>query len=170
MPTFKINGKPVTRQEWDARRPNGRLKEICDSGRMPGLRTDTLFFAGSHNDPNVSEEGYNLARAAGVQTEGRKHFDSLGAPEDPDTWHNSFAGVKRAAEKKNLSLFRADECVVKARQVEPEPEGPYEVAEDLVNKYTQYKIDDNPGIAETPQQVAALKEEVRKELTPADAG
>ncbi len=123
----------------------------------------------------VTSIGYypnrNVMDAYGmVAVEGKKYFGSLGAPEDPDAWQDNLGDVKRAAKRKNLNLYRHDEHVVKAREVEPKPETPYRVADDLVDKYTGYAIQDDPQIAETPQQVAELKEQVRKELTPADAG
>ena len=170
MTTFRINGKTVTRKQWDARRTRNGIQEICDSGCVPGIRTDTTFMKGSHSDPNVGEVDFLAAKAAGVAVEGKKYFGSLGAPEDPDAWQDNLGDVKRAAKRKNLNLYRHDEHVVKAREVEPKPETPYRVADDLVDKYTGYAIQDDPQIAETPQQVAELKEQVRKELTPADAG
>ncbi len=105
--THKLNGRRVSEDspEWKAfcERNSGGVAAICESGKFPGMQTDTTFMRGvgvnALRDNEMDEETYaaHKAKAArfGMSLEGGKYFGSMAnGPLDLGAWQWDFNGVK----------------------------------------------------------------------------
>lgn len=133
------------------------------------IRMDTRFMAGSDlddgfgNDQRSRKIAYAKARAAGVNPAGKKYCPSLcrkGKPFDPQAWVADTTDVKRICQKNG---WGCDGAVKVPMQHIDEPEQPYRVADDLVQKHADAEIGGHSiGIKEYRN----VCEKVRKRLTP----
>ncbi len=138
---------------------------------VPALKTDTRFFGGSSDDgfgnDNRSRQMFRKKCAAAGVTVSGKYYGQLcrpGVTLDPFAQASTTGEIK----KKLQMLGRGCEgsISVKAPDKQPEPEGPYRVADSIVEREVRNTIIDNK-LRPTPKQRREMAETIRNDLTPA---
>lgn len=109
------------------------------------------------------------ARKAGVNPTGKRFVPQMcrkGVRFDPMAWVSDRADVKRRCLKEGWGMNEEDGGLkaIKAREVEPVREKPYEVAPDIVNKQTAIAAAREYGGKLTPREKADLREKTRTRL------
>lgn len=149
------------------------LADIFACRQPPGTGgTDRAFLFNKQNrefdnmHPTVAAYYRQEAEKAGVNPKGKCYMPSLASrPGDPEAWISDLHDVKRICEQRGWGCEGA--VTVKREDFDAAPkEGKYEVADSIVERYTDEVIEANPGIAETPKERADLKEQVREKITP----
>lgn len=145
-----------------------RLADMLASRSFPGTKgTDRAFLQGRPTDgaqfehvPLVGRHHLALAERAGVSVTGKVYNGTLARfPGDPEAWVSGLGDVRRVCESRGWAAEGA--ITVKApSDVEPVAT-PYRVADDLVERYVEDAIDENPDLA--PKR-AAVKEELAHKL------
>lgn len=176
-----LNDRLVTEQEIDAWFE--RRKEIFGAdyfdfanwgGKAPAVRTNDTFMRGKKQgvttedmSEDVMEEYRREAARHGVSTQNKFYFGSLATRHaDPEAWCSSEDDVVATAKRKKMAIdingkkydFREN------RDVGPQE---YAVSDDIVDRYTQQRIEEvDPKLANHPEQVAKVREQIRAEITP----
>ena len=143
----------------------GRMTRLIGA---PAIMSDTRFFAGMGdglgNDQQARVIAHRRARAAGVDTTGMTYFPQLcrkGKPFDPAAWCHDRSDIKR----KLMKLGKGAEGSINIATPEQEPDKPYRVAEDIVNRATADEIRKQKLVL-SPAERRAMKEKVRADITP----
>lgn len=130
---YVINGKSVTREEWEASKVPGRLQEMLDAQQPPGVMgTDTQFLRNVSeqfaDNPALGDYYAKVARAHGQDPKGKKYLSSLAAfPGDPRAFVDGMGDVRKVCEERGWDC--QGDVKVKGERSEV---GPYRVADDLV--------------------------------------
>jgi len=138
-----------------------------------GLQTDTAFNAGRDDGFGDDDFKRKIARqrahAAGVSTSGKTYYPGLCAPRtpyDPKAWishDNSRAEIKRRCEELNYAAEGG--VTVKQREPETDPfEGPYRVADKLVQREVNAVVEREHDGQITPEKRADLVEATAERL------
>lgn len=101
---YKLNGKVVTKAEWDAR--GSRLQEILESRKFPGIQTEDTFKAGfggkpgqwEPSDPVIANAGIAeiKKRIPGWSPQGKVHIGGLGPMNDHRAWVSEMSARSEA--------------------------------------------------------------------------
>lgn len=184
--TWKINGRPVSKREWDAhsRRRNriygDKLAEMLDSQAPPTIRTNDTFMRGKKQggdpgehlgmDPVTFELYKQRAQQAGVDITGKFYFGTVAnKPGDPEAWCGSDSDVIAKAKKEKMLLeIKGTTYDFRDKYVDLPDDEPYAVAQDIVDRHVGELIEEEYDGHETPKIRAELEERVRKEITPTD--
>lgn len=175
-----VSDNPAIQRAYEQARAEGashNIAEICAFRQCPGLHgTDTRFFAGRHGlqfEDNLSGKVLQEAikrdcrrAGVGVPTSGTYISGLARYPGDRQAIVDSVGDIKRICRDRGLTARGSVEH--KGPPPDPEPEGPYAVAPDLIEKEMKLRIADNPDAAATPRDREQLREEVTKQLTPED--
>lgn len=146
-----------------------RLADMLASRSFPGTRgTDRAFLQGRPTDgaqfekiPLVGQHHLRMAKDAGVSVTGKVYNGTLARyPGDPEAWVDSLGDVKRICEARGWEAEGA--ITVQAPRYAGEEPGPYAIADDLVEKYVEDKISENPDLA---ARRAEVKEEIASSLS-----
>jgi len=120
----------------------------------------------SLTDPVYGNYVLARAKAAGVETKGRKYLSSLARyPGDPKAWVQDISDVKRVCREGSMSCTGAVE--VKGPAYLPEPkEGP-NLAEDIIENAILNKLIDNPELRPGfKKRIPEMREQVIEEMAP----
>lgn len=176
--TYRINGRQVTKREWDAHsRKRKRVfgdsfQEMLDKQAPPAIRTNDTFMRGKKCQQalDMTDEQYATfkakAEAAGVSTTGKHYYGSL-ADElgDPSAWVGSDSEAIATAKRKGMLLDlgggRVHDFRDKYVDVTPEP---YKVDDAIVERETAAAAAKIGPLS--AKERAQLKAEVTKEITP----
>jgi len=179
--TWKINGKTVTKAEWDRagerhkRIYGDRLAEMLDAGQCCSIRTNDTFMRGKKDqncdqglDPHMLASHKEIARRRGVSLEGKHWFGQLAnAPDDMEGWCGSDSEVLAKAKKEKI-LVELNGVVhdfrEKYRDIPDDKQ--YAVDDKLVEKQVAIHAAELGSI--TPAERKQLKEDLRREMTPAN--
>jgi hypothetical protein len=170
-----INGEtvwepPFSEAEQAAHRE--RLAEMLETGQTPFLMTDSTFLAGQCNGSQFDgheQVGDILKKAAeevGVNVKGKVYKSGLARfPSDPEAWISGRGDAQRVFEKNLAPLGYRAEGAIKgsARQPDKEPPPPPALADDLVIRYMQQEIAQNP---EAGRDLEGLQEKVIDQHAP----
>ncbi len=134
----------------------------------PAVHTDATFMSNSHvmdglPDPRSRKLALAKARAAGVNVQGKRFSPGMcrtGNALDSYAWVGSRAEVKKKCEQQG---WGCEEFGVKQREREEAP-GPYQVADDIVQKEVTDIVAEQHGGHVTPQQRQDLVEATQTRL------
>lgn len=165
---YKLNGREVTQEEFaKADRPEV-FNDMVESGIAPGCMTDDVFLAGRCNgnqfegQPQIGDLYKSIAREAGVDVQGKVYLSGLAErPGDPEAWVSGRGDVQRVLEKRG---WGSDGAVKVKTRNDVAPPPPIGIADDLVETYTERRIEADPGQAERPRE--EVKAEVRDAIKP----
>jgi putative FmdB family regulatory protein len=158
------------RERLRCQRCEGRMQFVFP---RPHLVTNTTFTADwgdgfQEKDPR-RKQAMAAARAQGVNPSGKTYCPGLCAPGkslDPAAWvpHDDAKGyIARRCEE--LGYSAQGMVNVDKREPESDPhEGPYEVAEDLVEQHTEKLVEDEYDGHVTPEKYQDLKEGMAERL------
>lgn len=170
---YKINGKVVTKRQWDAYYKKRQqtlgisMEEILQSKTAPGtMNTDRAFLQGTGSQslthgmgPVFAQRYYERARKAGISTSGKVYVSQLGTPDNPLAWVSGLDDVKKSCEIQGKGC---DALGVKPVIKDPGPDIP--LAEDIVQEEVAKRLMKNPDLAakvmENPEKLNDLKGEV----------
>lgn len=147
-----VSRDPARQARYVAMREAGEshnMAEILATGKCPGFTTDDMFIKGrfcSDRGKNGEDELRRIrkAEAAGVSTTGKEYFSSLADyPDDPTAWAGSRDEVREIARRKGMTVHGMVEY--QPPEVEPIPEQPYRVGEDLIRNELDARMSENPG-------------------------
>ena len=145
-----------------------KMAEMLATKSFPGSKgTDRTFWQGREfgggqfrDRPLIGKHHLALADKAGVSVVGKVYNGTLARyPGDPEAWVSDLGDVKRRCEERGWGCEGA--ITVKAAPAGDAEPQPYRVADDLVERYVDEAIDDNPDLA--PKR-AAVKEELASKL------
>lgn len=149
------------------------LDEVLRTRTPPGLNgTDRAYMS---NKLNREFEGMNQAtidewkrrgKEIGFSFSGKSFLHSAAnGTWDFEAWISNRDEVGALHRKRGWGCEGMVE--VKREDFDAHPnEGPYQVADDLVEDHTNMAIMQNPEIAPTPKEKAELKEKIREQITP----
>lgn len=179
--TYRINGKQVTKKQWDrhfAKRKaiyGDPFEEMIREGKPPTINTNDTFMRGKRDqncDQGLDEGSLavhkELARRRGISLEGKHFYSKLAnSPTDLEAWCGSDSEVIAKA-KKNKELVelpggRVYDFREKYRDIEPKK---YAVDERVVEEQTAFAEDELGPLS--PAERKQLKEQVRRDITPAN--
>jgi len=149
----------------------GRMKRVFG---VPAIVTDTTFSAG--RDDGIGDDDFKrrfahaAARRAGVNPNGKTYYPGLcapGKPYDPQAWvsHDSARGEisKRC---KELNYAAEGDITVAQREPETDPnEGPYKVADKIVQREVNEIVAKEHGGDVTPKKRADLVEATSERMS-----
>jgi hypothetical protein len=166
--TYYIDGVEVTEKEFFPNK-SSRLSDMLSEQRAPHGVSDCTFMKDTANGKQFQgqEQAGNhyreVAESLGASVTGKKYIAGLANfPGDPEAWVDSRGDAQRLLEKRGWGSEGT--INVKAREsAEPPKAGP-EVAEDLLDKYTNQIADAQP----MPHLVdrADLREQVKERIKP----
>ena len=144
------------------------MADMLASRSFPGTKgTDRAFWQGREfggaqfqDRPLVGQHHLAMAERAGVNVAGKVYNGTMARyPGDPEAWVSNLGDVKDICERRGWEAEGA--ITVKAPRYAAREPQPYRVADDLVERYVNEAIDDNPDLA--PKR-AAVKEELASKL------
>lgn len=148
----------------------GRMRHVFG---VPGIVTETTFVRGM--DDGLGDDDFKRrfaraeARKAGVNPNGKIRFPGLcapGKPYDPKAWvsaDNARAEVRKRCRELNYGC--EGDVTVKQREPETDPtEGPYRVADKLVQKKVDQIVEKEHGGTLAPKKRADLVEATRERM------
>ncbi len=151
------------------------LAELLASRRAPGIGiTDSIFMSGRWGKAGIQDEEVanlyrQIAQDNGVSSEGKTYCSQLASfPGDPSAWIDSVADVKRVAADKGMTLEGGINYTPSGVLDNPvdDLDGPYEVAEDIIDDEIVSAAEDNPDLAEEwvakPEKLADAREQVKE--------
>lgn len=163
----KISSNPGIQDAYERMRENGQshnMAEILAFRKCPSLKTDTRFQARIDKTPPVPPAYRKIAKKAGVDTSDKQYFTQLARyPGDPTAWQSDRSSIKRICEERGWSCEGA--ITVKKEHEIPEDDGPYTVAESLVDQEVQRIQTLDPGAGSTPKKLEQLKDDTRTRLS-----
>lgn len=172
----KVNGQSLSKRamrQWEKNRREvfGVVPPWECPGSAPTIRTNDTFMRGKKcgafldMTPEIQEECLAAARKAGVNPNGKFYYGQVARfDNDPLAWCGSDSDVLARARALKVKIeLNGRVYDYRERKEEPKPEA-YEVAPDIVERYAQMQIDDNPDMTPTEQQ--QLKESLRENMTP----
>jgi hypothetical protein len=163
---YKINGRPVTQEEFALSQQAGRLAEMLEAGQPPMSLTDREFLEGHANGSQFDGQEFvgdyykGIAAKAGVDVKGKVYLSGLAAfPGDPEAWVSGRGDLARVAEKRGWGVQGAVDVPL-TNVAEPTGGG---VADSIVED----KVLDIVESSEEPiKDIGELKHEVREKLKP----
>ena len=174
---WKINGKAVSRQEWDRRSARhkeifgDKIADIVQSGQSPGVRTNDTWMRGKRcQDPDIDDPSLKYyaerAEAAGVSTSGKFLLESLmDSPDDHRCWVGSDSDALALAKRKKASItIKGVTHDYRDKYRDPAPDKPYEVADHIIEDDLALRLKTCPDA--TPTEIAKMKADIRREVTP----
>lgn len=164
---YFIDGKEATEEEFF---PSSiRLTEMLAERRAPHGISDGTFMKDTANgkqfegQEEVGDHYRNVAESLGASTTGKKYISGLAAfPGDPQAWVDSRGDVQRVLEQRGWGSEGT--INVKPRESLNPPTSRAEVAEDLLDKYTNQIADAQPMPHLVDRQ--DLKEQVKERIKP----
>jgi len=143
------------------------------------LFTETRYFAdlrrragdGFDDDEKSRKKAKEIARRAGVSTEGKTFFPHMCRPGEqfsPTAWVGDAADLRNAAIAAGVGV-NSKICKVPAVE-KATVERPYQVADDIVERETQMIVDDNFGGNVPAATRSKIKSQVRDDITPSWVG
>ena len=151
---------------------------LIDEGNNPGFAamlamqspsgakgTERAFLEGQHNwadsiSENAASALHDIAKKAGISTQGKKYIGGLGRPNDPMAWISTQDDVRAALKEKGLSSVGG----VNYKSPEREFKGRKKLSDDIVNTYVQKELKKNKGLAEevakSPKKLNNLKQKI----------
>ena len=138
-------------------------RSLLRVNQVPGLVTDSVFMSGRYHDDGFTSDwarkrALAKAKAAGVDTNGAVYCPELCPPGEslsPKAWVKDRADVARRV--RELGKGCEGMVNVRAPDVEPEPERPYQAAPDIVEARVKRKLNEIGGDA-SPKEVAQIRE------------
>ena len=126
--------------------------------------TERAFLEGQqHWADNISWEAadalHNIAKKAGISTQGKKYIGGLGRPNDPSAWISTQDDVRESLKRKGLSAvggvnYKSPEREFKKRKMAP----------DILNQYVSEELRNDKKLAEKvrkdPEKLKPLKEKI----------
>ncbi len=178
---WKINGQVVTKAEWERRgREHKRIfgdrcAEMLDKQQPCSIRTNDTFMRGKKDqncdqglDPHMLASHRDLAAKRGVSLSGKHWFGQLANhPLDLEGWCGSDAEVLAKARKERI-LVELNGVVHDFREKyrDVPDDTPYRVDDELVTKRADAAANELGEL--TPAERTQLKEDIRREMTPAN--
>lgn len=152
--------------------------EMCEAGqspnmaamlasqKAPGLKgTDTQFLRDeNYNMRRIDEDQMNriqqIAKRAGINTQGKVYNGQLGKYTDPYAWVSDLSDVKRTAEHKEMDI----EGAVKVNAYRG-PKKKTRIAPDILNRLERQARKSNKSLDTKCRNVAGARQELRQRLT-----
>lgn len=163
-----VSDNPTQQAAYEKMRADGEshnMAEMLATRSLPGLKTDTNFMARRRRRQRLPRAYYEMAKKAGVNTEGRWFCGDVAKyPGDPEAWVEGRGDIKRICEKNNWRAEGEVECNAKPLDV-PDGDGKYYVADDIVKREVSRLGKLDPGLVDTPQRRERTTEETRQRLT-----
>lgn len=141
---------------------------MCALRQAPGSKnTDRAFCEGAERQKRMMSKVnrdavYEIAKKAGISTQGKYYKGSLGRPNDPLAWVSNADDVLVAAKKKNLSVSGVVNYTAPDRDPRSKPK--VRLAPDLVKKYAAELLSQEPDTAakvkENPKSLREVVERV----------
>jgi len=178
MPIYEYKCPQCQRRQ-DELHPSGQVLSLtcenCQTAMVrqfptPALRTSSTFLAGRnydefHGNKRARAHYEAMARQAGVNPTGKQYFGNLAMfPGDPRAWVGHPDDVRKYCLETGRSCDGA--ITVKGADPLPHEEGPYRVADDLVEKEVTRRLD---GEYVHGQELGDLRERVATELAGAQS-
>lgn len=168
MATYKLNGRTVTQEEWDAHTNPALLEEMLRLQSPPMSNTDREFLEGRCNgnqfesQPYVGDVYAGMAKDAGVDPKGKVYLSGLAAfPGDPRAWVSGRGDAQRVCEDRG---WTCDGSVKVKGQEQPDVWSKYQVAPDLVQERAGKVL--ASGLARDAEEAV---EKATQQLSPAGA-
>jgi hypothetical protein len=151
-----------------------KLADMFASRKAPGACTDREFMYGKRhvdqfeNEPEVGRLYRAIAARYGVSTQGKFYMSQLADfPGDPRAWIDSKDDIRRICEQRGWGC----EGIVNVQPARYKDDGqtddgPYMVAEDIVEEEFQSHVAENPDLARLPaEKQAEYKADLRERLS-----
>jgi len=178
---YRLNGRQVTKRQWDAhfRKRKAMFGDPCE--RMlaeqapPSVRTNDSFMRGKKDqncdqglDADMLASHREKARRSGVSLEGKHWFGTLASdPLDLEAWCGSDSEViAKARKEKILVELNGNVHDFREKYRDVPDDTPYRVDDTLVENQTAIHAEQLGAI--TPAERKQLKEDLRREMTPAN--
>lgn len=153
-----------------------KMADLLAARRAPLSVTDREFLAGRlwkdqfENQPWVGRYYRKIAEAHGVSTVGKVYISQMADfPGDPRAWVDSRGDIQRWCEERGYGctgIVNVPSPVYKDDDLAKE-EQPYRVADDIVDREVESRMEENPDLRRlSGEKLAEYKEQVREEITP----
>jgi hypothetical protein len=174
--TETVNGRKLNQRqmrEWEKNRREvfGVTPPWECPGSAPSIRTNDTFMRGKKHGafldmtPEDQEECLAIARQAGVNPTGKFYYGQVARfKDDPLAWCGSDSDVLARARAIKVRIELNGRVYDYREKREQAKADTYEVAPDIVERYAQMQIDDNPDLSPSEQQ--QLTESLREDITP----
>lgn len=175
--TETVNGRKLSNRamrQWEKNRREvfGVVPPWECPGSAPAIRTNDTFMRDKKHGgflemaPDDQQEALRAAAEAGVSTTGKFYYGQVARfPRDPKAWCGSDSEVLARAKALKLRIELNGRTYDYRQKYQEEPKADrYEVAPDIVERYSQMAIEDHPDL--TPKEQQELKESMREEMTP----
>lgn len=111
------------------------------------------------NLPAVNQKMLEIARKAGINTNGKYHVSGLGAYNNPMAWVSTVDDVKESLKKQGLS----SRGLVNYKAPEKPPAPRIALAEDIIQDELRQRLSQNERLKSMPPNSAAFSSAVRSE-------
>lgn len=170
---FKINGRTVSKREWDRHYANkvsvygDPFQDMLESRHAPMMKdSDRMFISGAfaqtptHGlDPLSADRTITRARKAGINTHGKVFMSQLGPPESPLAW---VSGIEDFKTSLKLQGKGCESMGIKPIVKDPTPDIP--LADDIILEEISTRMESDPGLKaklkEKPEAMRELREEI----------
>ena len=144
---------------------NSGFAAMLAQRRPPGSKgTDRAFLEGTHGWADKmwkanAKSIHDIAKKAGIATQGKVYKGGLGKPNDPMAWVSSTSDVLAAAKAKGYTVTGAVNYQAPAQQPKRK-----KMADDIAADYMQRELAADPALVEKvkkkPKKLMELKEKV----------
>lgn len=153
-------------------------EHLIDEGNNPGFAamlamqspsgakgTERAFLEGQHTwadklSQNAAGALHDIAKKAGISTQGKKYIGGIGRPDDAMAWISTQDDVRAALKEKGLSSVGG----VNYKAPEQEFKGRKKLSDDIVNTYVQKELKKDKGLAQavakSPKKLNNLKQKI----------
>lgn len=170
---YYIDDKEVTKEGYDALRSAieaERLADMLESGQTPHCISDQTYMKDHINggqfakSPHMGNYYRHITEQNGGNTNGKRYISGLARfPGDPEAWVSGRDDIKRVIESR--PGWSCEGTVnIDGKKNSPPPPPAVDVADDLVNKYTEVVASTLPD----PERIdlVDLKEQVKERIRP----
>lgn len=170
---YRINGRNVSKREWDAHHAKRQailgnlLEDMFESRCAPMMKnSDRAFLEGTGGgtpthglDEICLERTLERARKAGINPNGKVYMAQLGTAENPLAWVSGVDDVKKSCE---LQGHGCEALGIKPVTYDPTPDVP--LADHVVEEFAVERLQSDPDLKakcrENPAKLAELREEI----------
>lgn len=166
---YKLNGRIVTKDEWDQRMKEreaiygNSLSDMLDSHIAPRVMTDDVYFSGVGTleqqiaEPHHLEHIVKSAKAHGYTPKATDFYraDIAEFPGDPRAFFNHGHGrgeINKRLEEKGMRMDRDGDVTCREPDEDPYKNPKAKLSPRIVKRIKKHKLKENPDLARADQQ------------------